>query len=364
MDKKTIVVNYVCKHSIRYVYCMVRALAENGCEILAVVSKHMPEIEEWRKLKDVTLYEVDGYTSVLNFPWRLLKFFFCDAYRLRKEIRKREITTSYVPILSYWSIFVDIVCGIKNLIFTMHDPIPHNTRNFIAVFTNWYLARRAGKIVILSHLFKDYVVGKFSKQGQDVIVIPHGIDTHKDVSPEKLVRYSPKKTNFLFQGQISRYKGLHVLLEAYGRLCEERDDVSLTIAGSGDITSYAGMLKSLKNCQVINRWLTESEVVGLYNNKNVVLILPYLTATQSGVVGEAMSAGTPIIATKTGGLVEQIKDGETGYLVPVGDVPALYERMLYVTKFPQELSKIRKNEIEVASKLCWYKLGQTLYQLI
>jgi len=360
-EKKSIVVNYVCKHSIRYVYCMIKALAENGCEIYAIVSKHMSEIEEWRKLKNVTLYEVDGYTSALNFPLRLLKFFFCDTTQLRKEIRKRRITTIYVPILSYWSVFVDVACRIKHLIFTMHDPMPHNTTNLIVVFINWYLAQRARKVVILCQLFKDYVVGKFSKQNQDVIVIPHGIDIRKRVSPERLVRYSPKKTNFLFQGQISKYKGLQVLLEAYSRLRTQQENVTLTIAGSGKMDEYQQKINELQDCTIINRWLTEEEIAGLYD-ETVVAVLPYLSATQSGVVAEAMSFGVPIIATRAGGLVEQIEDEVTGYLVPVNDVDALCKTMLYVTEHNEELSHIRKNQLEHVRALDWHCLGRQLCQ--
>jgi glycosyltransferase involved in cell wall biosynthesis len=53
------------------------------------------------------------------------------------------------------------------------------------------------------------------------------------------------------------------------------------------------------------------------------VVLPYRSATQSGVVPLAFAFGVPAIASATGGLVEQVIDGETGLLFAPGDVDAL-----------------------------------------
>lgn len=136
-------------------------------------------------------------------------------------------------------------------------------------------------------------------------------------------------------------------------LRKKYDNVTLTVAGSGDFSSYKNAYKDLEDCRVINRWLTDEEVTGLYNDKSVIAVLPYISATQSGVINVALPNGSPVIASRCGGIEEQIKDGETGYLTEPNNVKSLYEKMEYIVMHREDLDRIRENGYKKMKSLDW-----------
>jgi glycosyltransferase involved in cell wall biosynthesis len=81
-----------------------------------------------------------------------------------------------------------------------------------------------------------------------------------------------------------------------------------------------------------NRYIPNEEVPGIFQRADV-LVMPYWSATQSGVVRVALSNGLPIIASRTGGLSESVKENINGLFFPKGDSDALADRIVsYFTK--------------------------------
>ena len=115
---------------------------------------------------------------------------------------------------------------------------------------------------------------------------------------------------------------------------------------------------------MINRWLTNDEVNSLFNDKSVITVLPYISATQSGVINVAMPNGSPIIATKCGGITEQIVDNRTGYLIEPNDVNALYEKMEYILNHRDELDDIRHNAYARMKTLGWDVLASRVVEIL
>lgn len=362
---KTVVVNFVAKHSYTFVLEMIAGLSRNNCKIIAIVSRNMPEIDNWRKLKDIELYEVDGYTKAISFPFKILKFYICDSAKIKTKIQEAGASVIYVPIISYWSWFVNQVCGNIPFVYAMHDPVVHNSKKIFIKTMNDLLAAKAKRLIILSDVFREYVKKVYKKADKDIITIPSGNESiHTPKERIEIVQYDNNKVNFLFQGQIAKYKGLHILAEAYKKLRKKYTNITLTIAGSGDFREYEDAYKKLDDCTIINRWLDDDEVAGLFNDKSIITVLPYLSATQSGVINVAMPNGSPIIATKCGGIVEQIIDNETGYLIEPDNVDALYEKMEYVINHKEEWEFIRKNAYERMKSLDWDVLSGKLAEIL
>lgn len=366
MEQKTVAVNFVAKHSYVFVQKMVEGLAHNGCRILAVVSQNMPEIQEWEKIEGITLYPVNGYTSIANFPVRLLVFFVKDAGRIKRIAREMGVQSVYLPICTYWSVFINLLFRGKKTVYAMHDPIPHDRRQIVIWAMNRWLGIRADTILILSDTFRDYVKQHCHKNDDEIITVPEGAvrDSESMERTCPLVQYDDSKVNFLFQGRIDRYKGLTVLAEAYRRIREKYDNVTLTVAGSGNFSEYESLYRDLKDCTVINRWLSSGEVAGLFNDRSVIAVLPYLSATQSGVINVAMPSGSPIIATRCGGIVEQVVDNETGYLIPPNDADALFLKMEYVINSRDDWGRIRENAYRRMQGLAWDALSMRLAQVL
>jgi glycosyltransferase involved in cell wall biosynthesis len=153
-------------------------------------------------------------------------------------------------------------------------------------------------------------------------------------SPDEFYRQSdPSREGrtALFFGKVRKYKGLGVLLEAMPRVLSE---VECRLLVSGEFYDSAEKYRTLiadlgiaGNVQLDDRYVPNEEVPDMFEKADV-LVLPYLSATQSGVARIALMNSLPIIAARTGGLSEVVEDKVTGLLFPPGDSRSLAEAMI------------------------------------
>ena len=122
-------------------------------------------------------------------------------------------------------------------------------------------------------------------------------------------------------GRMSYYKGLDVLDDAARLVAERVPDVRVLVAGAPEPGFRAPQAHRLANngrFDVIPRHVDAREAARLFEAAEVV-VLPYREATQSGVVLSAFAFGTPVIASRVGGIPEYVRDGIDGLLVSPGD---------------------------------------------
>jgi len=123
----------------------------------------------------------------------------------------------------------------------------------------------------------------------------------------------------LFFGYIRKYKGLDILIDAMKILVDENSNYKLLIVGEfyDDPKIYKYQISRLglnHNIQIVNEYVPNEEV-GKYFNISDVVVLPYRSATQSGILNIAYGFNKPVVVTKVGGLTESIEDGKTGIVV-------------------------------------------------
>ncbi len=106
----------------------------------------------------------------------------------------------------------------------------------------------------------------------------------------------------LFFGRLLPYKGLDLLADALRRLDRP---IAVRVVGSGPECAELNALRAVPGVTVENRWVPEHEIGALLEWSDA-LILPYRQASQSGVAAAAIAAGRPVIATRVGGLREQL----------------------------------------------------------
>lgn len=114
----------------------------------------------------------------------------------------------------------------------------------------------------------------------------------------------PGPPRLLFFGRLLPYKGLDLLAAAVASLPPEAA-VTLRVVGCGSESPALDALRACAGVTVENRWVPEREVGALLTWADA-LVLPYREASQSGVAAAAMAAGRPVIATRVGGLREQL----------------------------------------------------------
>ncbi len=135
----------------------------------------------------------------------------------------------------------------------------------------------------------------------------------------------------LFFGFIRDYKGLRYLIESLP-LVRTKLDVHLLIAGEvwGDSKPYHELISHLgltASVTLVEKYIPNEEVARYFAASDLVVI-PYVSATQSGIVQLAYGFGKPVVVSRVGGLPEVVEDGVTGYLVPPRDSEAISNAVL------------------------------------
>ncbi len=136
----------------------------------------------------------------------------------------------------------------------------------------------------------------------------------------------------LFFGDWRKVKGLPVLMEAFDLVSQRRPEVRLTIAGTpAPVDLDPDVVRRWAaghdgRVTVVDHYIPMEDVSAVFGSARVV-VNPYLTGYQSGVVHLAMTMGRAVIASDVGDLGAAVRDGESGLLVPKGDAPALADAL-------------------------------------
>ena len=368
MKKKTVVVNFPGRKGggAAYAYEMTKSLIDNGCNVYAIIAQDIENVAKWRELPLKELILIPTYSDKLSYIKNTLLFKLFKLTHLKNKFKNIKVHAVYVPMIQPWSGLINSIFTDSQKIVTAHDPKPHSDSNNYFNKICKKVAVESDDIVVLSDIFRDYSAQQYNKKKDNIHVIPHGIFNYykKIQNIETPVEYKSDKINFLFFGRITKYKGLHVLADAYERLTREVDNVSLTIVGDGEFDEYREKYRQLKNVKIINRWIKDEEVGSFFKGDNIVTVLPYIDATQSGVIPIAMEYKSLVIASNTGGLSEQVRDNDTGYLFEPGNPSALYEKMKYVAKNYRGQELIIQNAYKYINSLSWDVLGKQLLSII
>jgi glycogen synthase len=190
---------------------------------------------------------------------------------------------------------------------------------------------RAERVIAVSAQMRADILSHFQVAPERVVVIHNGVDAdafRRTEAREVLARHQVREPYVLFVGRISEQKGIFQLREAARAL---PDEVSLVLcASSPDTPELAARLQAAvagrPRVQWINAMLPVSEVVQLYSHA-AVFACPSIYEPFGLINLEAMACGTPVVASRVGGIPEVVVDGETGWLVPPGDPAALAEAL-------------------------------------
>lgn len=136
----------------------------------------------------------------------------------------------------------------------------------------------------------------------------------------------------LFFGYIRKYKGLDLLLHAMPQLIKDIPNVKLLVVGESyeDFSFYENIVNELqisKHVKMENRFVANEEV-GKYYSSSDLVVLPYRSATQSGILNVAYGFLKPVLVADVGGLAEFVDDKKTGIIVKPESPQAICDGVL------------------------------------
>ncbi len=224
--------------------------------------------------------------------------------------------------------------GIIAAIFTGKACVVHQ-RNFEykLPFMTKYFGKKVNKFIAISSAIKQNLIdeGKISNEKIEII--------HNWINSKKIVASKDKKDkrfNILWIGRLIHWKGAHILIPLAELLCKYFDDFCIDIFGSyysGSKDYFLKMKNDVKNYDLSKK----INFMGYQNNKNIysktydLFMHTSLEPEPFGrVIIEAMMNGIPVIATKKGGVLDIINDGENGFLYDPDNLQDLTKKIILI----------------------------------
>lgn len=277
-----------------------------------------------------------------------------------------------VAVLRYWMPFFAPAMGkvaahlqgegVK-VITIVDNALPHEPHFYDKPLTRWYLRKNDGFIAMTEAVEKDIIA---LCPPAKVKLMPHPLYDHFgtpmiQASARQRLGLPSDARVLLFFGLIRDYKGLDLLIDAFGKLDER---YHLVIAGEpyGDFGAYQQQIDASPRRDHIHlhtRFIADVEVPAFFGAADAV-VLPYKSATQSGITAIAYHFGIPVIATDVGGLKEALNNGRTGILVPEVSASAVEAGIRQF--FDRDPSVLRANIEALREELSWKHFAKGLVE--
>ena len=211
----------------------------------------------------------------------------------------------------------------NKILFITENVVSHEA-NFIDKFLTKIGLKFASKYLALSGIVekevKQYSKGKRIYRSELPVY-----DCYKPVDASKLQKFKTElgfgddSLLLLFFGYVRKYKGLDILIKAFPAILKENTKARLLIVGEfyDKPNEYLNLIAKLGlegKVRVINHFVPNEDVAKYYQVSDLI-VLPYRSATQSGILNVAYGFNKPVLVTDVGGLAEFVDEGKTGFVV-------------------------------------------------
>ncbi|GAB2449330.1 glycosyltransferase family 4 protein [Nocardioides hungaricus] len=312
----------------QYAAWVARTMRDRGHEVVVVTTGRRAGRSTYQGLPVVRL---GTWLTVSNTPVNPLW-----AIQLRRLLRGVDVVNAHAPVPG----LADLAAYLSPapVVLTYHsgslakggrvDPLLRGYERVVLprVF------RRSRALVAVSPVSLAHATGRAT-------LIPPGVDgTLFHPAGE------PRESRVLYVGRVeqsSRWKGLHVLVDALPRLRERLPRVRLEVVGDGDdVVPLQKRAADLGVADVVD-WagrLDHADLPARYRRAGVT-VLPSLTESESFgmALAEALACGCPVVGSAVGGIPFVVRDGVDGRLVPPGDAAALADALGDVLTDPPQV---------------------------
>lgn len=228
-----------------------------------------------------------------------------------RKIKQNHFDAVYFESLHVWNLpIMAALKGKVRIYHVIHDVIPHeNDKSWRQVdLFNKVLVRLADRIVLCNKKFIPTLISRYQVPSEKVRYLELW-RRYPDYTPPT---YSKR---VLFFGRMNPYKGVDNLLSIV-RLCPH---IHFDLVGKVDsqVENVVHELQKEPNVHLKSGYVSNEEMEHYFISSDWAII-PYSSATQSGIIIDSYKYGRPVIAFSVGAIEEQVKDGVSGYLVPPG----------------------------------------------
>lgn len=352
-----------------YTGLLYRALEKQFSVIMVSYKMQYPKILFRKKQKDYknNSFEVKGTKYWINtaniFNW------FAVAKKIKRETPDIILIQWWHPYFAPCYFVLGKLLRKIQVVFICHNVLPHE-RFFLDEWLTRITLRQGNSFIVqsktdmvdLKKIVPDAIYEQTVHPTYNVFKFEN---MSKEVAREKL-KINDAERVILFFGFIREYKGLKYLIKAMPDVISKINNVKLLIVGDFD-KDKDNYLELIKQCdiechvEIIEGYIPDREVEKFFAASDLV-VLPYESATQSGIVQIAYGFEKPVIVTNVGGLPDVVTDGKTGYVVEAKNPGRLAEAIIkyYAENNEETFKKNIKKDVE---RFSWDRMLESIEKL-
>lgn len=352
-----------------------KALFDRGHEITIITTPHRHpgnQLNNGLEWAEVVCLPISGSYPSIKYG---LEFTFKTLQKIRElhRIKKFDVIHGHSGF-SMLGLITGIGSRIVKVpsIHSIYSPIQPTSHNTVMFFSNkilskFYLSQVNKIIAVTRNIQRSLIMAEVPDY--KIEMIPPGIDTkiyNPSISGNNVRKHFGIESDqplLLYVGNLTKIKGIHILIEALRIVIKQFPDAKLLMALNMPLSKYeeedsTGLYDTERDFKIkekIKSYGLNDNIVPLGIVKNMpqimaasdVFITPFLNTV--GVVDypisllEAMAVGKPVIATRVGGIPEIVKHMENGLLVEPGDVHELKNALLYILENKDEAKRMGEN---------------------
>jgi glycosyltransferase involved in cell wall biosynthesis len=202
--------------------------------------------------------------------------------------------------------------------------------SFVSILEERYSLKNADEVITTSTALAEIISKECRIPIDEINVIPRGVDADKfESQPWDKV----KRNLIFFAGRLEKEKGVRYIIKAMKYVLKEIPDAKLVIAGDGprrgEFEDLAQVIAP-ENIQFLGR-IHHEEMSEWYGKCNI-FVMHSRFEPFGAVTVEAMASARPVVASRTGGSIDIVKNNETGILVEFGDVKGIADAIIKILK--------------------------------
>ena len=355
----------------QYTALLYKKMQERGHEVKIISFKRQypeflfPGKTQKESGKQIIRTDSEAIIDTLN-PLTWLKAF----AKIKAERPDLLIFKYWLPLFAPCYITISLLVRLfteYKVLYICDNIIPHEKRLGDTVLTKIAL-RYSDYFIVLS----DAVQGDLLRFRPDAVYrkVPHPVydlfHTNYDKITARRKLKIQKERVILFFGYIRAYKGLHLILQAMPYVLKHID-ITLVVAGEfyDSKEKYTDLIEELNlnyHVEIFDSFIPDEEV-GTYFAAADAVVLPYISATQSGIAQIAYNFDKPVIATDVGGLSEVVVNEKTGYIVRPEDPEAFADAI--VKFYSQNKNREFVSNVKVEKgKYSWDRMAEAVENLL
>lgn len=310
------------------------------------------------------MYNHQNQPKIIKPIWHGIDLWNPHSYIIVKKILKKEMP-DVVHVNNFKGLSLSVFTAVKRLnlplIFTAHDyslicPRANllngsgkicNSPSILCMLYNkiqkYLVDSKPDLVTAPSQFLIDKLKSAGLFKGVKTMKVPLGIELY-----DEKAKKSYNILKILYVGNLSIHKGVHILISAFKEL--EFGNIRLHVIGKGkDEEEFKKMAGSDQRI-IFHGFVPDKELINWYRKANITIVPSIWYENSPMVIYESFRFGTPVIASKIGGIPELVEDGYNGFLFKAGNVNELKEILQYLIENPSELKRLEEGAFKSAKK--------------